>query len=212
MPRGVERAIDRNRSAGRFLLTGSANLLLMRQVSQSLAGPFRRARHLVRRGYVCTDLERDLQDLATISSLPDFRRLMQAACLRLGQLLNQTELGRDVALPQPTVHRWLNLLETSCLLVRLSAYAVIEGPDPLLISAAKPGAGLEPSPIVEGEELHQGTVCAWGPRQPIASAIKDPAGSCLQLHHDFPNKILAFSSNVLVDTACQIGEANFLWA
>ncbi len=48
---------------------------------------------------------RDLQDLATISSLPDFRRLMQAACLRLGQLLNQTELGRDVALPQPTVHR-----------------------------------------------------------------------------------------------------------
>jgi predicted AAA+ superfamily ATPase len=27
-------------------------------------------------------------------------------------------------LPQPTVHRWLNLLETSCLLVRLPAYAV----------------------------------------------------------------------------------------
>jgi predicted AAA+ superfamily ATPase len=38
MPRGVIRAIDRNRSAGRFLLTGSANLLLMRQVSESLAG------------------------------------------------------------------------------------------------------------------------------------------------------------------------------
>jgi hypothetical protein len=38
MPRGVKRAIDRNRSAGRFLLTGSANLLLMRQVSESLAG------------------------------------------------------------------------------------------------------------------------------------------------------------------------------
>ena len=75
-------------------------------------------------GFVRTYLERDLQDLATISSLPDFRRLMQAACLRLGQLLNQTELGRDVALPQPTVHRWLNLLETSYLLVRLPAYAV----------------------------------------------------------------------------------------
>jgi hypothetical protein len=68
--------------------------------------------------------ERDLQDLASISALPDFRRLMQAACLRLGQLLNQTELGRDVGLPQPTVHRWLNLLETSYLLVRLPAYAV----------------------------------------------------------------------------------------
>jgi predicted AAA+ superfamily ATPase len=67
--------------------------------------------------------ERDLQDLATISSLPDFRRLMQAACLRLGQLLNQTELGHDVALPQPTVRRWLNLLESSYQLVRLPAYA-----------------------------------------------------------------------------------------
>src|SRR5690606_33685883 len=35
-----------------------------------------------------------------------------------------SELGRDVALPQPTVHRYLNLLETSYLLVRLPAYAV----------------------------------------------------------------------------------------
>jgi predicted AAA+ superfamily ATPase len=185
----VKRAIDRNRKPGRFLLTGSANLLLMRQVSESLAGrasyltlwPMTRReqrglgrcgrwddllaakddewrdllaseadepedwRNLARRGgfptpaieltaardraiwfdgYVRTYLERDLQDLASISALPDFRRLMRAACLRLGQLVNQTELGRDVALPQPTVHRWLNLLETSYLLVRLPAYAV----------------------------------------------------------------------------------------
>lgn len=75
-------------------------------------------------GYVRTYLERDLQDLASISALPDFRRLMRAACLRLGQLVNQTELSRDVALAQPTVHRWMNLLETSYLLVRLPAYAV----------------------------------------------------------------------------------------
>lgn len=187
--RAVKRAIDRDRTPGRFLLTGSANLLLMRQVSESLAGrasyltlwPMTRreqrglgrcgrwedlvatsdtewrellaaekdsaedwrmlARHggfptpalqlttaADRRiwfdGYVRTYLERDLQDLAAISALPDFRRLMRAACLRIGQLVNQTELGRDVALPQPTVHRWLNLLETSYLLVRLPAYAV----------------------------------------------------------------------------------------
>jgi predicted AAA+ superfamily ATPase len=75
-------------------------------------------------GYVQTYLERDLRELSAVSSLPDLRRLMRAICLRLGQLLNQTELGRDVALPQPTVHRWLNLLETSYQLVRLPAYAV----------------------------------------------------------------------------------------
>jgi len=185
----VKRAIDRKRRAGQFLLTGSANLLLMRQVSESLAGrasyltlwPMTRReqqglgrcglweellatrdeqwldllaaqpeepvdwRALVRRGgfptpavhlktardravwfdgYVRTYLERDLQALSSIAALPDFRRLMRAACLRLGQLVNQTELGRDVALPQATVHRYLNLLETSYLLVRLSAYAV----------------------------------------------------------------------------------------
>lgn len=34
----VKRAIDRRRRPGQFLLTGSANLLLMRQVSESLAG------------------------------------------------------------------------------------------------------------------------------------------------------------------------------
>ncbi len=185
----VKRAIDQRRVAGRFLLTGSANLLMMRQVSESLAGrasyltlwPMTRreqrgegraglwdellatpearwldllaaqpdaaedwralalrggfptpALELARAadrtvwfdGYVRAYLERDLQDLASIGSLPDFRRLMRAACLRMGQLTNQAELGRDVALPQPTVHRWLNLLETSYLLVRLPAYAV----------------------------------------------------------------------------------------
>lgn len=184
----VKQAIDRDRKPGRFLLTGSANLLLMRQVSESLAGrasyltlwPMTRREQLglgragqweellaardeewldllaadeakpedwqalARRGgfptpglqlkdareraiwfdgYVRTYLERDLQAQASIGALPDFRRLMRAACMRVGQLVNQTELGRDVSLPQATVHRWLNLLETSYLLVRLPAYA-----------------------------------------------------------------------------------------
>ena len=185
----VKRGVDRRRRAGRFLLTGSANLLLMHQVSETLAGratyltlwPMTRREQigmgrggiwqelldakddewpeliasqriaredwqaLARRGgypvpaldlhsddsratwfagYVQTYLERDLRELSAVTSLPDLRRLMRAVCLRLGQLLNQTELGRDVALPQPTVHRWLNLLETSYQLVRLPAYAV----------------------------------------------------------------------------------------
>ncbi len=185
----VKRSIDRKRQPGRFLITGSANLLLMRQVSESLAGrasyltlwPMtRREQHSLGRGgiweelletpredwldlvaaqpsvsqdwralahrggfplpalhlesdrerevwfdgYVRTYLERDLQDLSSISALPDFRRLMRAACLRMGQLVNQSEFGRDVSLPQPTVRRYLNLLETSYLLIRLPAYAV----------------------------------------------------------------------------------------
>ncbi len=186
----VKREIDRRRRPGQFLLTGSANLLLMRQVSETLAGrasylslwPMSRREQLglgvcgvweqllaapdtawpeivtesapsspddwealARRGgfpfpavhlgtdeeravwfdgYVRTYLERDLLQLSSVAALPDFRRLMRAACLRVGQTVNQTELGRDVALPQATVHRYINLLETSCLLVRVPAYAV----------------------------------------------------------------------------------------
>lgn len=75
-------------------------------------------------GYVRIYLERDLQTLSSIAALPDFRRLMRAACFRLGQLVNQMELARDVALPQATVHRYMNLLDTSFLLVRVPAYAV----------------------------------------------------------------------------------------
>jgi predicted AAA+ superfamily ATPase len=133
--RAVKRAIDRRRQPGQFLLTGSANLLLMRQVFESLAG---RASYLTlwpmtrreQQGLGRCGLWEELlgacdEDwLSSITALPDFRRLMRAACLRLGQLVNQTEMGRDVALPQPTVHRYLNLLETSYLLVRLPAYAV----------------------------------------------------------------------------------------
>ena len=185
----VKMAIDRGRQAGRFLLTGSANLLLMKQVTESLAGrasylnlwpmtrreqlglgkcgiwdalltgddaqwpaivaaqdvPAEDWRALARRGgfpfpavhlqdasersiwfegYARTYLERDLASLSAVASLPDFRRLMRTICLRLGQPVNQTALGRDVALPQATVHRYLNLLETSYMLVRLPAYSV----------------------------------------------------------------------------------------
>jgi predicted AAA+ superfamily ATPase len=74
-------------------------------------------------GYAQTYLERDLRQLSAVSSLPDFQRLMALAANRVGRLLNQSELARDAALPQPTMHRHLNLLETGCLIVRLAPYA-----------------------------------------------------------------------------------------
>ena len=75
-------------------------------------------------GYVRTYLERDLQSLAAIDSLIGFRRLMRAACHRIGGLTNQTEIGRDTLIPRATVQRYLDLLETSFQLVRLPAFAV----------------------------------------------------------------------------------------
>jgi predicted AAA+ superfamily ATPase len=82
------------------------------------------ARALWFSGYVQTYLERDLQALRAVENLADFRRLMRAACLRIGNLLNQTELGRDVGISQPQVHRFINLMEASYQAIRLPAYSV----------------------------------------------------------------------------------------
>ena len=49
---------------------------------------------------------------------------MRAAALRIGSPINQTRLGRDIGVPQPTIHRWMHLLETSYLVVRIPAYSV----------------------------------------------------------------------------------------
>jgi hypothetical protein len=185
----VKRAVDEGEQAGQFVLTGSANLLLARTVSESLSGraayitlwPLTRREQLgfgsagiwdtlldsppedwaevvasesgpeeswqdlvlrggfarpaleltaadARRdwfdGYTRTYIERDLQDLANIGALADFRRAMRAAALRGGQMQNQTEIARDVGVSLPTLHRWLNLLEVSYQLVRVPAYSV----------------------------------------------------------------------------------------
>ena len=75
-------------------------------------------------GYVRTWLERDLQSLASVGNLVDFRRLMRAASHRLGGLVNQTDIARDLRTPRATVQRHLDLLETSFQLVRLPPYSV----------------------------------------------------------------------------------------
>jgi uncharacterized protein len=72
---------------------------------------------------VTTFLERDLRQVSQIDALIDFRRVMELAALRSGQLLNQAELARDAGLTQPTVHRYLNILETTHLYERVPGYA-----------------------------------------------------------------------------------------
>ncbi len=74
-------------------------------------------------GYVRTYLERDLRQISQVSSLTDFKRVMEFVALRSGQLFHQSEVSRDSGVSQPSVHRYLNLLETTCVLHRLPAFA-----------------------------------------------------------------------------------------
>jgi len=191
----VKRAVDEERRAGDFLLTGFANLLLMHRVADTLAGraiylelpPFCPAEWqqrksalqpldrlfapdfdirewpaetgdwpawLLRGGYppalaiasdsdrslwfsayIQTYLERDLRQLSAVSSLPDFQRVMALAAHRTGRLLNQADVARDAALTHPTTHRYLNLLETGCLVTRIRPYAT--NPNVALVKTPK---------------------------------------------------------------------------
>jgi len=185
----IKRRVDEKRTRGQYVLTGSSNLLVQQNVSESLAGragyipllPLTRREqlglgsaghwsellktepaewprlleaqetpaeawqelatrggyptpaHQLHRpeqradwfaGYTATYLERDLRQLSAVENLADMRRLMAALCLRLGGLMNQAELSRDLGLPSSTVQRFLNLLEVSYQLVRVPGYSV----------------------------------------------------------------------------------------
>lgn len=180
----VKAAVDASRRAQRFLLSGSANLLLMRSVSESLAGravyqrlsPFMLGEaqgrskptlledllqgrlpqegqagsidpvpHLFRgmmpplldvsdeavpawwEGYVMTYLERDLRQQMQVGSLPEFRGVLMHVAARTGSVFNQTDVARSTGVSQPTVHRYLGVLEASHLVVRLPGFAVSVG-------------------------------------------------------------------------------------
>lgn len=177
----IKVAVDRYPKK-KILLSGSANLLLMKRVTESLAGRasyfvlrpmtfgemndappsstissllgasttfnlsckdrkddlvflmwrgmlpplifFDKVEHIFRwwNGYVLTYLERDLRELSSVSSLVDFRRVMERLAFSTGSLLNETEVAKDTGVSQPTVHRYINLLEVSHVITRVPGY------------------------------------------------------------------------------------------
>ena len=177
----IKKAVDDNPER-RFVLSGSANLLLMKRVSETLAG--RATYHVLYpptwsewqgngmpqwllamfegrvpeeattsmqtelssilfagfmpsiqggsasdaaffwEGYVHTYLERDLRELSEVASVVDFRRVMQLAAMRTGSLVSQSDIAKESGVSQPTVWRYLNLLEVSHLYARLPSAPV----------------------------------------------------------------------------------------
>lgn len=176
----IKHAVDRDRTPGRFLLTGSANVLALPKLSESLAGrmevctlwPLTQAEiegaknclidslfadgplrtksattkesiwdRLLRGGYpeavsrsqadrrqswfesyVDTILQRDVRDLSNIDKLTEMPRLLQLLAARSSGLLNYTDLGNGLSMPQSTVKRYVALLETVFLVRMLPAW------------------------------------------------------------------------------------------
>jgi uncharacterized protein len=164
----VKERIDARRTAvGQYLMTGSQNLLLMAQVTESLAGraaslrllplssreiagqparplPWERTggmrqppplrslwQRLLRGGYpelaayptrdavlwhgsyIQTYLERDVRTLRQVGDLTLFQAFLRALAARSGQLLNLTDVARDLGVAVNTAKAWLSVLEAT---------------------------------------------------------------------------------------------------
>jgi predicted AAA+ superfamily ATPase len=57
-----------------------------------------------------------------VTSLRDFERFIRACAARSGQLLNKTELARNVGVSQKTITDWLSVLEASNQIALLEPY------------------------------------------------------------------------------------------
>jgi uncharacterized protein len=173
----LKMAIDRERTPGRFILTGSANVLLVPKLADSLAGrmeilrlhplaqcelgaspprfldalfahafpaqtgrrlglelverivaggyPPALARTAARRraawyrDYIETLVQRDVRDLARISSLDVLPRLLTLAAGQTARLLNVSDFAAPFQLSRPTIRDYVTLLERVFLLESL---------------------------------------------------------------------------------------------
>lgn len=173
----LKSAVDRHRTPGRFILTGSTNVLLVPTLADSLAGRLEilrlhplaqceiagvsptflnslfvqgfRNRHYGRLGnelaerivaggypaalartsqrrraawyrdYVETLVQRDVRELARISSLDALPRLLQLAASQTAHLMNVAEMASPFQLSRPTIRDYVTLLERVFLLEHL---------------------------------------------------------------------------------------------
>jgi len=139
----VRSRIDRApRSVGQWLLTGSQEAGLMRNVSESMAGraailqlwpmSLRETPKvtLLRGGYpevlgrpsagslwfgsyLQTYLERDVRSISAVQNLSTFRRFMGLVAARHGQVLNKSDIAAPLGMSVPAIGRWLDILEAT---------------------------------------------------------------------------------------------------
>lgn len=179
----IKIAVDTHKKTGQFWLTGSQHFLMMKDVSESLAGrvailnllgfsyaeqrrqaidlpPFlpgsdnlkrrltqatrpnlkrvyktiwqgsfpaliagpAKTRDLYYSAYMQTYLQRDVRDLAQVGNEMAFAKFVRACAARTGQLLNLSDLAKDVDISVPTAKHWLSVLQASFQVYLLHPY------------------------------------------------------------------------------------------
>jgi predicted AAA+ superfamily ATPase len=72
--------------------------------------------------YLQTYLQRDVRDLGQVGDLMAFTRFLRSAAARTAQLLNMTDMARDVGVAPNTAKHWLSVLVASGLVWLMEPY------------------------------------------------------------------------------------------
>lgn len=72
--------------------------------------------------YIGTYLERDVRSISQVGDLGQYQVFLQTLAARSGQLLNLSELSRDLGVALNTAKRWLSVLEATFQVVILRPY------------------------------------------------------------------------------------------
>ena len=220
----IKERIDEDRQvAGQYLLTGSQNLSLAQDISESLAGraamlrllplsrreaegrpdlalpweaertpaptaaggfAYRELWEAFLRGgypepfthperdialwhgsYVQTYLERDVRSLRQVGDLTGFQSFLNVLAARSGQLLNLTDVAKDIGVAVNTIRAWLSVLEATWQVIVLRPYF------------ANVGKRLVKTPKVYFTDV--GTLCHLAGLRDAAHAAAGPLGGAI---------------------------------
>ena len=72
--------------------------------------------------YLATYLERDVRQILNVTSLRDFERFMRILAARSGQLLNKSDIAKDVGVSPKAINDWIAVLQASNQIALLEPY------------------------------------------------------------------------------------------
>ena len=115
--------------------------------------------------YVQTYLERDVRTLRQVENLTGFQSFLRVLAARSGQLLNLTDVARDIEVAVNTIKAWLSVLEATYQVIVLRPYF------------ANVGKRLVKTPKVYFTDL--GTLCHLAGLRDAAHAASGPLGGAI---------------------------------
>ena len=80
------------------------------------------SRDIFYNSYVQTYIQRDVREIINIANATSFMKFLRTIAARTGQLLNYSDIARDVDIDHKTAKSWLSVLETSGLVYLLQPY------------------------------------------------------------------------------------------